>query len=119
MGPPDANDFHPDDLVKEHTRNIQELSESIRRLSERLGDDDKFVGTFEAVSRKDKRIDLTIKESLRSLIATDVDVSAALEKKIEALDRAWMKFLGKRVGFAVWSVVILLIGALVGHFVNH
>ena len=115
---PDSSDFQPDELVKEHGRSIQDLRAAVDKLTERFGDEDKFVSTFETVARKDKRVDLVIKTSLRALIESDPDTSETLKSLVSKIDRAWMGMFTKRLGLAVWSIALLVIGGLIEHFVG-
>jgi hypothetical protein len=116
--PPEANDFDPNELVKEHGRDIGELRASVEKLVNRFGDDDCFGKTFEHMASKDKRIDKIIKGSLQDLIKSDPDTQLVLKEHVKAIDRNWLGAFGKRLGFALWSIALVVAGAAADHFIK-
>lgn len=113
------DDFDPNELVKVHGRDIEQLRSDLHVLVERYGDDDKFGKTFEAVAAKDKRVDAAVSTILVQLIGTNTAVRGAITAAVDATDRQWQHVFGKRLGFGLWSVALLVIGALVDRYVLH
>jgi hypothetical protein len=113
------DDFNANDLVKEYGRSIGEHQVALDRLVERLGDDDKFAKTFEELARKDKRVDLAVSTILVDLIANNANVRTAITAAVNASDRRWWGVFGKRLGFAVWSLALVIATAIITAIVTH
>jgi len=113
----EPNDFRPDEIVKEHSRDIGELRTKIEKLVERFGDDDCFVRTLEEIAKKDKRVDELVKHSLSTLIATDPDIKNEMTKHLKGLDRDWWRIAGRRLGYATFTVIVAVLSGIAGHFI--
>jgi hypothetical protein len=72
--------------------------------------------TFESATRHEKQIDSAVSAILVQLIGTNASVKSAITSTIGDLDRQWQNRIFGRLGFAIWSVVLLAIGILLERF---
>lgn len=81
-------------------------------------DPDKFASIFCEAAKTQKNIDSTLKDVLVELLRKDKDAQNSIKKIVEEVDRGYGRFLMGRIGFGIWTIVMLLIGELVRYFLK-
>ena len=114
------DDFNPDELamVREHHRDIGDLSAKVTALEERFGDNSKHARSFVDLCENEKQVDEAVTKILLNLVTTNPIVNAAIGAEVRKIDRGTLRYMGGKVGFAIWTFVVILATAGVEHFVK-
>jgi hypothetical protein len=86
--------------------------ETIKTLSDNINRPDKFAEIFCAAAKKQKMIDDCLKEIMRDLLSHDHATKERVKLIIEDHEKQNLKFLYKKIGFTLWSLFLLCLGAI-------
>ncbi len=115
-------DFDPDKLLQEHDKGISSLGERVAVLEQKLSNPEQLARTIEAATQDSKRLDKLFSNIFCDMMSNDHAVKQSLQKKIDSLDRsaasATIKKFGGKIGFAVWSILLILITAWIGYILK-
>ena len=59
-----------------------------------------------------KKIDTKIKEMVKGFIMSDKDIDKEIEKVVDKIEKEKIKVFLTKIGFGVWSVLMIVVGAL-------
>ena len=118
------NDFDAGALLQEHHKGISTLEDKVAALEQKLKNPELFAKTLEDAAADSKRLDKLFSKLFCAMMKSDEEVKTALVEKINALDRnqvnAVMKKFGGKIGFAIWSILLIVLTALLtGWFEHH
>lgn len=109
------NDFNPEDLIKaseDHEKTISELSASVKKLKNRLGDNAALAGAFKEAFDSDKKMDAVLKELLCNLIRSDESLKDAIKEAVKKIDRDWWNNTWKKTLGAIGAIALVILGAV-------
>lgn len=107
--PPKINDFGKESLFKDIVEDVAKLTSDIRQP-------DKFAQIFCEAAKTQKSIDCTLREVVVSLLQKDSGVQQTVTSLVEQVDRSYQRILLGRASFAVWTITILVIEAIIRKF---
>lgn len=93
---------------------MKDLSDSYSELT----NPDKFAEIFCAAAKAHKGIDSVLKDVLVDLLRTDKDAQSYIKKIVVEVDRGYGRILTGRLGFGIWTIIMLLFGELVRYFLK-
>ena len=79
---------------------------------------DKFADMFEQSAKSQTKIKDILKKEIREILSTDVDAKSSLKGIIRQVEREDLWIYTKKFGFAIWTLVSIVIGALVQAFIS-
>lgn len=119
MEPDAKKDFDADKLLQEHVKDISSLSERVAALEGKLDKPEQLAATLEAATSDSKKLDKLFSKLFCDMMDKDPDVKKAVENKLDSIDRAAvnsvMKKFGGKIGFAVWSIFLIIVTAWAAH----
>jgi ElaB/YqjD/DUF883 family membrane-anchored ribosome-binding protein len=119
--PADKNDFDPNELIRssaEHEKSLTELQAGLTKLEKRVGDNAALAKSFKDAFENDKKMDAVLTSLICKLIEKDDSLKEAVTKAVKKVDREWWNGAWKKIATAVGAVVLLVIGAVIGHFIK-
>lgn len=118
-----SSDFDPEDLVKneKHEKDISALSTRIENLEKKFGTNESLANTIVEASKSQKQIDEMLAENIVLLIQKNEVVRTEIKNQLDTIDRSTVnkiiKGWGGKAIVAIWSLIVLVIGAVVNsHF---
>jgi hypothetical protein len=112
-------DFDADKLLQDHGKDISSLTDRVASLEQKLSNPEQLALTLEAASSDSKKLDKLFSKLFCNMMRNDDDVKASMQEKMNVLDRdavrAVVKKFGGKIGFAIWTVAIIVITAWVEH----
>jgi BMFP domain-containing protein YqiC len=115
-------DFDPDKLLQDHGKDISSLGDRVAALEQKLTNPEQLATTLEAATSDSKKLDKLFSKLFCDMMKNDKEVTASIQEKIHAMDRDsakvfWKKFGGK-VAAAVGAIIMLIVGALIDHYLK-
>lgn len=108
---PKTNDFGKEELFKDVVEDVANLKSDLRQP-------DKFAQIFCEAAKSQKNIDSTLKNVLIDILQKDEDAKKSIKSIVESVDRSyWRMFVGK-LGFAVWTIIVLIVERMLHHFIK-
>jgi BMFP domain-containing protein YqiC len=116
-------DFDASALLQEHGKGISSLDDRVGALEKKLSNPELLAKTLEEAASDSKRLDKLFSKIFCDMMKNDTEVKTSVEDKINALDRSSVKSairkFGGLVGFAVWSVFLIVLTALLTALFEH
>lgn len=106
------SDFDPNQLVKLN-EDLTGLVGRIENLEEKFGTHEQIADTLCETANKATRMKAMLSESFVDLIQHNPDIKKELKKAIDEIDRNSLIVLGGKIGFGVWSILLIIITAIV------
>ena len=85
----------------------------IQELSANLTQPDRFAEIFCTAAHTQKKIDETLRSVVRQLIKSDHETIAEIKVIIKKVAKEDLMVLGKNIGFATWSIILIIATALI------
>lgn len=108
-------DFEADKLLQSHDKDISSLVDRVSAIEQKLSNPEQLAQTLEAATSDSKKLDKLFSKLFCNMMKSDDDVRASVQEKMNALDReaanSVMKKFGGKIGFAVWSIFLIIITA--------
>lgn len=112
-----VSDFDASTFVK--YVDIKSIEDRVEALEKKVISHEAFADTFCNVHARDVNVRKEITKNMSDFIKTDSDFQSDLSVLIRKIDRGYFNsFLGK-LGFAVWSILLIIISALATNMVNN
>lgn len=99
------DDFSPNQLIKS--------------LSEKIEQPDKFAHVFCEAAKSQKTIDEVLKEIIRKLLKHDYETIEHLKALQRQVDREDWRYVVKKVGLTGWSIIMVILGAIITALARH
>lgn len=90
----------------------------ITKIETDLYQPDKFAALFCEAAGKQKDIDRTIKEILKDVINSDLEVKNIIRSCFEDFHKQNVWALFSKLGFFIWSICLAVISGLAGYFLK-
>jgi hypothetical protein len=115
-------DFEADKLLQSHDKDISSLVDRVSVVEQKLNNPEQLALTLETATSDSKKLDKLFSKLFCDMMKNDSEVKAAVQDKINTLDRSSVKSTIKKfgglVGFAVWSILLAGIAAWLGHILK-
>jgi len=103
---------------KEETKFKAEDQIQLKKVHETIDQPDKFAEVFCKAAESQVSIkEIFTKEILKS-ISTDVNCKNALKEIIRQVEKEDIMIFGKKIGLAVWSIIMLVVGAIISKYIQ-
>ncbi len=106
-----SNDFDPDHMFKSIQENVDKLSSDLRQP-------DKFAQIFCEAAKSQKSIDAALKAVLIDLLQKDSEAQEVVTSLIEKADRNFVRLLNGKIGWAIGTITLLFVEALIFKFLK-
>jgi len=112
---PPKNDFDPYALTKQvddHAKDMASITKRLDDLEMKFGTHEQIADTLCITSEKAVKMRDMMSTTFVSLIDSDPKIKDALTQLINKTDRSWFYCYVKRIGFAGWTVIMIILGGL-------
>lgn len=103
----------------EYNADIEDIRKRLDFLEGRVKDHASLATSFNEAFENDKAMDKVLVALLCELIKKDPDFKKAVGDAVRESDRNWFISRLKSIWGIVWAILLLLIGAIVEHLLNH
>lgn len=94
---------------QDYDADVEDIRSRLDSIESKVKDNDCFAETFNKAFVSSKKLDKTIEDAVVSLIQTNTHVKDAISGKVRETDRDWQKAAMKKVGLAVWTILVSLL----------
>lgn len=94
------------------------MSEDFTKLASDIRQPDKFARIFCEAAKTQKSIHSALGDVVIALLKQNSDAKDAIQAIVKEVDRGYGRFLMGRIGFAIWTIAILLLGELLRYFLK-
>jgi hypothetical protein len=119
------NDFVVEELIKDlssdlsnHSKDMISLSEKIKNFELKFGNNEKIAETLFETSKKAVKMQEMLADNFIILLKNNIHARKEILNIINEFDRDFTKIILKRFGFAVWSILMVIIGAFFTSIIN-
>jgi hypothetical protein len=95
-----------------------DVDAALKSVKETIEQPDKFAEVFCNAAETQTKVKKVIRDEIYKSIDTDADCKDSLKKIIREVEKEAMFFFGKKIGFAAWSIGLIIIGAVAGAIVS-
>ena len=113
-----VDDFNPDQMVREHGKDITDIKARLEKLESKFGSNEQIADTLCETSEKASKMQELLANSFTKLIKQNSDVQGALTDFINKADRNAVKELMKKIGFGVWTLIVAVVSGAVVFFLK-
>ncbi len=109
-----SSDFNEEELVNvdQHKADIDKIHERLTKLETKFGTNECIADTIFSVTERDTKMQKMLSDVVIKLIGSDAKVRDSISKYLDEADRRNFAVFGNRIGFALWSIALLIIGAI-------
>lgn len=93
-----------------HDKDFADLNKRICQLEEKFGTNEQIADTLCVTAEKAVKMREMISKTFVSLIESDQKIKEALTALINKTDRSWFFSYVKRIGFAGWTIIMIILG---------
>lgn len=97
--------------------NAEALSK-LNKAHDTIEHPDKFADVFCNAAETQSKVKDVIKKQIEVSTATDPAVRKSLKEIVKEVEKEEMWIWGKKIGFAAWTVLILVMGALLNKWIK-
>jgi len=109
-----SSDFNEEELVNvdQHKADIDKIHERLTKLETKFGTNECIADTIFSVTERDTKMQKMLSDVVIRLIGSDIKVRDSISKYLDEADKRNFAVFGNRIGFALWSIALLIIGAI-------
>ena|SRR3990167_11259645 len=104
-----TDDFNPDEIVKEHDKDIGDIKERLITLEDKLGTNERIADTLYETADKQTKMHEMIATTFVKVLKTDDKVKNELKAVIDDYDRNKLSWLTGKIGVGIWSVFLVVL----------
>lgn len=113
------DDFDPKSIAQEHQKDIGDLKARITSLEDKFGTSEALAKTFAEAASTQVKIQEVVTSFIVKQINENPKVEEEFNKFLSRADRSFLMGLIKKIGFAGWSAILFIAGAILyGFFQN-
>lgn len=119
--PTDPSDFNLSELVSsrdKHAENIANLTERLARIEGDLGTSESFAIFFEGKAGDSLKLQRVFLTMFVRFLEKEESAQAAVEKRIQELDRRFVHKAWRRFGLGIVGVLVFVLGAVFTELVH-
>jgi hypothetical protein len=79
---------------------------------------DQFANVLCNVVETQSKVKDAIKKEVKIAVCSDLEMKTFLKEVIKEVEKEEMWIWGKKIGFAVWTILILIAGALISKYIK-
>ena len=118
MAPPrqEESDFNAGELLatqQQHGNTLSELTGRVVKIEGYLETPQKLADFFKEAAKDSRVLEGVFAEMFCRFIKDNIEVKTALEKKVDEVDREYIKKVFKRFGAIVWSGLCIVVGGII------
>lgn len=115
------NDFDVNKIVEtgsKHEEEISNLKRQVKTLEDKFGNNEKIADTLCETSEKASKMQEMLTASFLKQIKSNPEIKKALKEVIDETDRDFVRAFIKKVGWAIWTLIVALVSGAIVFFLK-
>ncbi|OGI58001.1 hypothetical protein A3C60_02260 [Candidatus Nomurabacteria bacterium RIFCSPHIGHO2_02_FULL_37_45] len=108
------NDFDEDKITQrteQHDKDISGITDRLSALENKLKPDQVAL-LLESAEADSKKLDTLFSKLFCNMLDKDPNVKIAITNRLKTVDRDSVKSFWKKFGFTIWSIALIILGAV-------
>lgn len=112
------DDFDPKAITQEHQKDIGDLKKRIEELEKKFGTHEQIADTLCITAEKQTKMKDMMGAVLIDLLQRNDSVKNEIKDIVDKTDRNAVMVFVKKVGFLGWSILLAVLGVILGYFLK-